>query len=80
MGKQFLDNKVEQMSAAHPPRSLARYPGFPKKSKCLVCDRLRWSTWPGDRIHAVCRKSKSRLVEEENVLCEATALREESDS
>ncbi len=42
-----------------PTRPVPRaVPGFPKKLPCLVCSRSRRSTWPGDRIHAACRKAR----------------------
>jgi hypothetical protein len=40
------------------PTFRRRYPGFPKRLPCLVCDRLRVSHSPSERIHASCRKAR----------------------
>lgn len=36
-------------------------PGFPKMLPCLVCDKPKRSTWPGDRVHPACRKARAGI-------------------
>jgi hypothetical protein len=44
-----------------PRRSLIKHHGFPKELMCLVCQRPRLASSPGDRLHPACRVSASKL-------------------
>ena len=49
-------------SKAESRRAFRRYPpGFPKMLPCLVCDKPKRSTWPGDRVHPACRKARAGI-------------------
>jgi hypothetical protein len=54
-------------------------PGFPKKLPCLICGRLRRSSWPGDRIHEPCQKERAEQIAHEYIVQEQLTLTRQED-